>query len=68
MNIIKHIIVFLVCSRSNTNGVTSGMGTTHPSGALEIAPVLSGVVVCYCDQLHILAIVLSALLRYTDSD
>jgi hypothetical protein len=28
----------------------------------------SEVFVCHCDQLHISAIVLSALLRYTDSD
>jgi hypothetical protein len=64
-------------------GVTSRAGTAYPSGAPEFTPVFSGVrvtrslvlYVCFVDRclsfkflLFLLAIVLSVLLRYTDSD
>ena len=61
--------------------VTSGAGTAYPSGAPEFIPGFSGVhatrslvsYVCFVDRCFsfctfLLAIVLSVLLRYTDSD
>ena len=62
-------------------GVTSGAGTAYPSGAPEFTPIFSGV--CVTRSLYfmyvlyiivcpfvifLLAIVLSVLLRYKDSD
>ena len=60
---------------------TSGAGTAYPSGAPEFTPGYSGIRVtrslvlyeCFVDRfcpfvLFLLAIVLSVLLRYTDSD
>ena len=55
-------------------GITSGARTAHPSGAPEFTPVFSGVrvtrslVLWVCFVLFLLAIVLSVLLRFTDSD
>ena len=66
---------------SNTTGATSGARTAYPSGAPEFTSVFSGVcvtrslVLCviFVDRvcslvLFVLAIVLSVLLRFTDSD
>ena len=68
-----------VCNQINITGVTSGAGTAYPSGAPEFIPgFLWGS--CYsilsfmcmnCRSLFVLfllAIELSALLRFTDSD
>ena len=64
-------------------GATSGVGTAYPSGAPEFTPVFSEVrvsrslvlCVCFVDRclsffliFFLLAIVLSVLLRFTDSD
>jgi hypothetical protein len=62
-------------------GATSGTGTAYPSGAPEFTPVFSGVrvtrslvlCVCFVDRCwsfctFSLAIVLSNLLHFTDSD
>ena len=63
-----------------TMGVTSGEGTAYPSGAPEFTPSFSGIrftrsyVLCVCFVDHYLSfcplfldIVLSVLLRFTDS-
>jgi hypothetical protein len=65
----------------NTTGATSGAETANPSEAPEFTPVFSGVrvtrslvlCVCFVDRClsfgpFLLAIVLSVLLRYMDSD
>jgi hypothetical protein len=72
-----------ICNYINTTGVTNGTGTAYPSGAPEFIPGFSGVrvtqslVLCtciFCRSLFVLlsffflAIVLSVLLRFTDSD
>ena len=62
------------CKQVNTTGATSGAGTAYPSGALEFTPVFNGVrvtqslvlYVCFVDR--VLGIVLSALIRFTESD
>ena len=71
-----------ICNQINTTGTTSGAGTANPSGAPEFTPgfqwgfvlldlyfyvYVLQIVVCPF-VLFLLAIVLSVLLRYTDSD
>ena len=75
----KSVIIY--DKMSNTIGATSGTRTAYPSGTPEFTPVFSGVCVtrslvlcvifvdCVCSLvLFVLVIVLSVLLRYTDSD
>ena len=68
-----------LCNQINTTDVTSGAGPAYPSGAPEFATVFSWGSCCsifsficmFCRSLFVLfllAIVLSVLLRYTDSD
>ena len=72
-----------VCNQSNTTGATSVVGTAHPSGAPEFTTVFSWVRVTQCLVLSVifcrslfvlqsfiflLVIVLSVILRFTDSD
>ena len=72
---------YWACNQVNTMGVTSGAGTAYPSGAPEFTRFLVGFVlldlqsyvyvlqtVVYPFVLFLLAIVLSVLFRYTDSD
>ena len=62
---------------TNMRSNSSGAGTTYPSGAPKFTPVFSGVhvtrssvlYVLFCRSLFVLlAIVLSVLLRFTESD
>jgi hypothetical protein len=70
-----------VCNYINTTGSTSGAGIAYPSGASEFTSICSGVgvtrsvvlCVCFVDvvcpfDLFLLAIVLSVLLQFTNSD
>ena len=72
------VVLCFVCLRTSA---TCGPRTAYPSGAPELPPVFSGVCVtrsfalyvCFVDRycsfvLFRLVIVLSVLLRYTDSD
>ena len=73
---------YRVCNYIKTTGVASGAGTAYPSGAPEFTPIFNGVrvtqslvlYVCFVDRclsfciFFFLAIVLSVLLRYADSD
>ena len=70
-----------VCNKINPTGATKGAGTAYPSGAQEFTPVFSGIrvtrslvlcvslwiVVCPF-LLFLLAVMLSDLLRYADSN
>ena len=67
-------------TENKTTGATSEAGSTYPPGAPEFTPVFSGVhytqslvlYVCFVDRcpfvLFSLVIVLSVILRFTDSD
>ena len=71
-----------VCNQINTTGATSGAGTVYPSGAHAFTPgfqwgscySIFSFMRIFCRSLFVLlyffllAIVLSVLLRYTDSD
>ena len=71
----------IVCNQINTTDATSGAGAAYLSGATDFTPSFSGVRVtrslvfyaCFVEPClsfctFLLAIVLSVLLRYTDSD
>jgi hypothetical protein len=64
-------------SRFNTTGATSAAGTAYPSGAPEFNPIISGIrvsfminalyIAVYPVVLFLFAIVLSVILRFSDS-
>ena len=78
---VSFMIYHRICNKINTTGANSGAGTAYHSGAPEFTPGFSGVhvirslalCVCFVDRclsfvLFLLAILLSVLLQYTDSD